>query len=258
MRALFLTIFIGCISISAADSLSRMGGFTSPAAGAGNWVSPQVAAQRQSLLNGAIPKDPWRIIEGKTNYAKGPGWVMFSGKVFQQIDGGIIIDGAYSSSVTEGSESYTGLFFVSGMKTSLANGEIVHKGFDWKSIDTAKMAGTYTYPTLTGNNTIRRLEYGTPWTPPEGWADEIKAKREAAAKEKADAKKTKAEEAALKFNQTQAEKGDAQGLFRMGERYRDGDGVEPDPAKARDHFQRAQAAGHPDAAKALAELVESP
>lgn len=62
--------------------------------------------------------------------------------------------------------------------------------------------------------------------------------------------------AALKYNQALAAKGDEYGLFRMGERYRDGDGVEKDLAKSKDCFQKSAAAGNPDAALALKNLPE--
>lgn len=40
----------------------------------------------------------------------------------------------------------------------------------------------------------------------------------------------------------------------MGERYRDGDGVEKDLTKAKDYFKRASDAGEPTAARELADL----
>jgi hypothetical protein len=58
----------------------------------------------------------------------------------------------------------------------------------------------------------------------------------------------------LKMNQDAAAKGDAYGLLRMGERYRDGDGVEKDLAKAKEYFQKAADAGSPTAAEELSKL----
>jgi TPR repeat protein len=52
----------------------------------------------------------------------------------------------------------------------------------------------------------------------------------------------------------QAEKGDSYGLFRMGEHYRDGDGVPQDLSKAREYFTKAVNAGSPSAADALSKL----
>lgn len=62
---------------------------------------------------------------------------------------------------------------------------------------------------------------------------------------------------ALRFNQDQAAKGDAFGLFRMGERYRDGDGVPKDLANAREYLTKAAAAGAPDATAALSKLNQA-
>lgn len=59
---------------------------------------------------------------------------------------------------------------------------------------------------------------------------------------------------ALKANMVAAEKGDAYGLLRMGERYRDGDGVEKNLDKARDYFIRAERAGSITAKEALERL----
>jgi hypothetical protein len=79
----------------------------------------------------------------------------------------------------------------------------------------------------------------------------------AAAKAKADATKKAGNEKALKYNQEQAKKGDPTGLLRMGERYRDGDGVPKDLAKARDYFTKAVAAGSPSAADELLKMNQN-
>jgi len=65
-----------------------------------------------------------------------------------------------------------------------------------------------------------------------------------------------AKQVALKSNQDAAAKGDSIGLLRMGERYRDGDGVEKDLAKAKDYLQRAADAGSPTAAEELKNLSQ--
>ncbi|MGO9477046.1 MAG: tetratricopeptide repeat protein [Limisphaerales bacterium] len=72
--------------------------------------------------------------------------------------------------------------------------------------------------------------------------------------EKATATKKHAADVALKSNQDAAAKGDAYGLLRMGERYRDGDGVEKDLAKAREYLQKSADAGSPTAAEELSKL----
>jgi hypothetical protein len=59
---------------------------------------------------------------------------------------------------------------------------------------------------------------------------------------------------AVAFNQRQADQGDAYGLLRMGERYRDGEGVPKDLAKAKEYFSKAEVAGSADATNELAQL----
>jgi len=73
----------------------------------------------------------------------------------------------------------------------------------------------------------------------------------AAQKAKDAAAKKSGEERALKMNQDLADKGDAYGLLRMGERYRDGDGVAKNLPKAREYFTKAVAAGSPSAQEEL-------
>ena len=61
---------------------------------------------------------------------------------------------------------------------------------------------------------------------------------------------------ALKANMDAAAKGDAYGEFRMGERYRDGDGVEKDLKKAREWFSKAADQGDKEAAKRLSAIPD--
>ncbi len=67
-------------------------------------------------------------------------------------------------------------------------------------------------------------------------------------------KTAEAKAKALEWNQEQADKGDAIGLLRMGERYRDGEGVEKDLNKSHDYLTKAAAAGSPTAADELSKL----
>jgi hypothetical protein len=64
-------------------------------------------------------------------------------------------------------------------------------------------------------------------------------------------KRAEAQANAVKMYQTLAEKGDAYGQFRLGEFYRDGDGVAQDAAKAKELFTKSAAQGNQDAARAL-------
>lgn len=101
------------------------------------------------------------------------------------------------------------------------------------------------------------------WTPIPDWADpekieaekaaETVAKAKAAADKKEAAKET-GEEAALKWNQSEADKGDAYGELRMGERYLHGEGVETNFAKAKEYFTSAAAQGNLSASNRLEQL----
>jgi hypothetical protein len=68
------------------------------------------------------------------------------------------------------------------------------------------------------------------------------------------ANKNAAEARILANNEKEAAQGDVYGLLRMGERYRDGDGVETNPVKARDYLERAAEAGDLTASNELAAL----
>jgi TPR repeat protein len=80
------------------------------------------------------------------------------------------------------------------------------------------------------------------------------AKANADAKAKAGEQKRVAAARALQANQEAAAKGVSFGLLRMGQRYRDGDGVEKDLSKAKEYLQKAADAGSPTAAEELAKL----
>ena len=96
--------------------------------------------------------------------------------------------------------------------------------------------------------TVPVLDYGTICAPPPAVA--------AAAKANQEKQRAATVEKVLKYNQDLASRGDAYGQLRMGERYRDGDGVEKDLVKARDYFQKAAAQGNVQAAEMLKNLPQ--
>lgn len=91
--------------------------------------------------------------------------------------------------------------------------------------------------------------YGKVWTQPPLTPEQIAAQK---AKDAAD--KKIAEENALKYNEKLAAQGDPYGLLRMGERYRDGDGVDTNLPLAKIYFQRAINAGSLEASNELSEI----
>jgi hypothetical protein len=109
-----------------------------------------------------------------------------------------------------------------------------------------------------GGRPIELYDCGTPYVPPPPTPEQIAARKQAEteAQAKAAEQKKKADGVALKSNQDAAAKGDAYGLMRMGERYRDGDGVEKDLAKANEYLQKAADAGSTTAAEELSRLKQ--
>lgn len=197
------------------------------------------------------PHDPWRIIDGTTNYAD-RGWCWFYGKVLEVQPGGIRIEGGYGLGRDVSQYPFQKEFFVRNFPYVAAENETI----DLLACYTAKESGVYNYATAIGGSaTLRCLDYGKVYTPPPP-SPEVVAAAKAAGKAKADASKKTADAAALKSNQAAADKGDAYGLLRMGERYRDGDGVVRDLPTARAYLAKAAAAGSPSAQSALDKLAK--
>jgi len=63
------------------------------------------------------------------------------------------------------------------------------------------------------------------------------------------------QERVFKYNKDLADKGDSYAMFRVGQLYRDGLGVEKDLSKSKTYFQKALEAGSPEASKELKKLA---
>lgn len=223
-----------------------------------------------------IPTDPWREIYGTQKYAMSADsrFVRFTGQIQESTPNGIRVFGHFGNS----SEKPKVEYFVVNFPYHFGAGESV----DPTKIYAALEDGNFSYVTEDGYaKFLPKLNYGKPCPRPQN-ADEVEAKskqltqaEESKIKEatitaitnKNDAltakqalndflKKTEDDKKAqieaqnapraraLKSNQDEAAKGDPIGLQRMGERYRDGDGVPKDLDKARDYFEKAQKAGN--------------
>ena len=207
--------------------------------------------------SGFIPKDPWRAFEDGTNYAGGPGWFEFYGKVVSVTDQGVLINGRWSIPGDPSLEQFDGfghfalgqIFFVKHFPYAVVDDQFLGLGENYA----ARMSDRYSYTTALGAKaTVTCFDYGQVWTAPPPkplTSDQIAEiqEREAAQKAAAAAK-------ALKFNQDAADRGDAYGQLRMGERYRDGDGVPRDFAKAREYLSKAADQGNADAAREIIAL----
>ena len=188
----------------------------------------------------AVP-DQVRLINGQIVHVDGS-WIAVSGQVLQvHPKEGVRIRGWL-----EGQFQDTD-FMVVNLPIEVAEGEMLPPP---NMVILVKPAGVYTYSTAAGSTrTIRKYDYGVPTVEPPKSPEEI-------AREKAELKKREAagKVNALKANEEAAEKGDAYGLLRMAERYRDGDQVETNLLKARVYFERAALAGEDDATNELAKL----
>lgn len=222
------------------------------------------------------PQGFFRLIDGETNYLDEL-WEI-NGKVLQVLPDGILV-------TTHSSADYS--LDVSMWNSVYSGPQILLLNYGHSVVDEdrlfckAKKIGAYSYQSIAGATlTINKFDCGTEVQPSMELLDskitEIKGELStnafwiqmqanrpptpeeiAAAKAKADAVEKIANERALKYNQEQADKGDPFGLIRMGERYRDGDGVPKNLAKARDYFTKAIAAGETDAADELSKMNQS-
>jgi len=239
-------------------------------------------AAAQAKIQQIYSKDPWRVINGTTNRSGGDGWHEFQGRVTEILPGGIVMKGKFGPVLTVEPQTEDSLHLV---KTTEANGTVQRTARNTATVssevqDTSLQSKLiygddifyvegFPYPSTVGQGfqelmamdgayfsytneqrlvTIPRLIYGTPcvkvFSP-----EEI-----AAAKNVVDAKKKAIDDRVLKSNQAAADRGDAYGLLRMGERYRDGDGVEKNLVKARQYLELGAAAGSPTAADDLKHL----
>jgi hypothetical protein len=208
-----------------------------------------------------VPTDPVRVINGQPERADGNDWYWFEGTVIEVQPGGIRVSGLYTRVGGDEYKMAESLyepheFFVRNFPYSVAENDRLLSTEHYA----AKASDVYSYTTvLGGSKTLHALDYGTIWTPPPPTPEQIQAIQEAAAKaaEKSKADRKAAQAKALKYNQDLADKGDAYGLMRLGERYRDGEGVPKDLAKARDYLSKAVTAGQPSAADELSRLDQS-
>jgi TPR repeat protein len=196
--------------------------------------------QRIQLAGG----HPLRVVDGKIyNIVDNPLWKIVEAEVYEK-DGGIIIL-LCNSYVGSRNSFYVALTNYSGQAVA-----------EQKITVIALKTGIYNMADV---RPIELYDLGKPYVPT---SEEIAAAKAAQEKAKADAKakaaeqKKTAEARALQYNQDAAAKGDSFGLMRMGERYRDGDGVEKDVAKAKEYLQKAADAGSPTAKEELSQLQQ--
>ena len=262
-------------------------------------LQANLAASQQAALQRIYLKDPWRSINGQTNYAAGDGWFEFQGlpqgaghdgTTFKGKWGAVLTvcpvldqnhlttaqnsvnNQAYNqktaypanatpnaTSTSQRSSQYSqGVQDTSVSHAYYGDDIFLVANFPYPATQPyqemlAHDAGYYTFTNVDDQVvTVHKLDYGSPCT--KIWSPEELA----AIKDRIEAPKKAAAAKALKSNQDAAGQGDAYGLLRMGERYRDGDGVEQNLAKARDYLQKSADAGSPTAAEELKKLPAVP
>lgn len=218
-----------------------------------------------------IPRDPWRLIYGEKRYvnSSGSNFVKFSGQIQEVAPNGIRVLGQYG--VSKNLE-----YFVVNFPYDFKAGESV----DPEKIYVAIEDGNYTYVSEDGYaKSLPKLNYGSPCVaPPKGKEIElaaqqlspqqenqikeaeqiakikddlvIEAKQRlkiglyqiAAVQKQAADEMSQAKMQALNYDLDFANKGDMFALKRMGERYRNGDGVEKDLKKADEYRRKSDAA----------------
>jgi hypothetical protein len=189
--------------------------------------------QVQEYQKTFVPTDPWRVMNEKTNFARGAEWVQFEGRVTQVTADGLVVQGWFGAPLCyllpNNGDATTGNFLLSNYPRRMGVGQ----PFSRNDRLVAFKAGT--------KNEMPNLDYGSVYVPV---LTEEQKTQVAQAKTKSDAK-------VLAWHQELADKGDAYGEYKMGMRYLNGDGVDKDVAKARDMLGKAAAQGNQDAAGEL-------
>jgi TPR repeat protein len=194
-------------------------------------------ARQAAILRNTLESHPWRAIDGVTQQVNGA-WCAFSGTISHVAHaepGRVIVIGEFHPIYPGQGIPFAGRFVVKNYPYQAADGDPV------PNFMAAKSAGVIDVRA----QTIHCLDFGVICAAPGTSPEEI-----AAAKKAGDDK-------ALAANEDAAAHGDPYGLLRMGERYRDGDGVETNLDLARGYLTRAAAAGDLMASNELVVLPPS-
>ncbi len=205
--------------------------------------------QRAAAIGATLQNYPWRVVDGITQHVAVT-WCVFSGRVLQTSPDGVRVQGQYAPIYQNGNggDSFLGEFFVRHFPYALADGDSL------PPYVAAVPEPVYTYTTvMNAERSIHCLDFGIPCDEPQ-WAVEYEETNKLVFDSAAEKAKVKGESRALEVNESAAAKGDAFGLLRMGERYRDGDCVAKDLAKARTYLMEACLKGEVEASNELATL----
>ncbi len=199
-------------------------------------------------------RDPWRIINGRTNFVVAAGAVQFEGKVLQVHSNGVRLKGKTNGALNLDEETE---FFVANFPYPVAEDDYIGDTYDLYAIPD----GIEKYDTVGGySRSLHKLEYGKPCAAPpvkQPSAAEIAAQA-AAAKAAAEKKQSDADKATFKFHHDRALAGDAGSQFRLGQLYLEGKGVNVDTNEAKAWFKKASNQGNEEAATELKRLDSGP
>lgn len=210
------------------------------------------AVEKDQFEKNFIPENPWREVNGETNYIKINGQE-FCGKVVDVTKDGVRIDGEWGDFDNTGyfpnSYDYKD-FFVANYPFDVVTDHIIESN----EHQMARYVGTYTYSTVNGGSrTIQKLDYGTPCEPP---AELVKQKIEAKLAADVIVKK-RADEAQVKvitWLQTQATNGSASAQCSLGEHYLTGQGCETNVEQGVYWLNKAAQQGSVEASNRLSTL----
>jgi hypothetical protein len=228
MKNLFICVF-GLWAISSTAQLTHnqsIGAFSIGGGGSGNGLmSPAKSSQPE-----------FRKFDGK--FCRSDQWALMTGELgYKEDDGILIVFRGFNRTHPIAVKNYTDHVSAGSSFTFRAT---FAGGYNWNNepLDLYDCGSE-----LTKTESAQALsEYCKNEAAEQAAAKAAQEKANAEAKAKAIAQKQAAAARALKANQDAAAKGDSFGLMRMGERYRDGDGVEKDLVKARDYFEKSFAA----------------
>ena len=236
-----------------------------------------------------LAPSPYCVVNGQIyNFYKSPLWRRMDGDIVKVLTNGIVVEtfttetkqqAVVEQHATQGAFGFTGRYHSETKLLDVGEEKVPGKKImilnypDEENPAVGKTIAFFAMQTGTSEYNGDRLELWDLGTAPT--ADDLRTlkadmeeqqraaqnqlneQRRVATEKKAAAKKT-AQAKLLKSFQDLADKGDAYGLLRMGESYRDGEGVPKDLAKARDYLTKAAAAGSPTAADELKNLPNEP
>ncbi len=246
---LVLLVLIGCgMANSPARAQSNYDKKGGGAAGGGRNRNPGISAaeaqrqaEEQAKANLAEaqkyfqPRDPWRVIGGRTNAAKGLQWKQFAGKVSEVLTNGLLVDGWHGPPLDFQNSKDGHTFILKNFPYPIKPGALLPKEMCY----VAREAGD--------DGERKVLDYGQAWYP---------AKVQSLV-EGQDRKKAETEAKVLAWHQELAGQGDAYGQYKMGLRYLNGDGVAKDEQAGRALIAKSAAQGNADAAAELTRLNET-